>query len=106
MSGNAVATRWLSVNEAAEILQISPKTVYEQASRGEIRSRKIGSRRLIDPSDVLPAQAPIPQKEKIQPESTVNIDLLLANIDHALTLLQQAKAALQEVNTGGKAPQI
>lgn len=84
---------WLSALEAAAILGVDPKTIYDQAGRGEIKSRKIGSRRLIDPSEVMPAQA---QAHEAQPEASVNVELLLANIDHALTILQQAKSVLQE----------
>lgn len=87
---------WLSAQEAAAVLGVDPKTVYDQAFRGEIKSRKVGSRRLIDPADVMPSSLPRMPEQQNAPAPSVNTELLLANIDHALTILHQAKAVLQE----------
>lgn len=50
--GGAVPRLAWSVEEAAEILGISRRTIYELLRAGTLRSVKIGSRRLIRQSDL------------------------------------------------------
>ena len=42
----------MDINEAAEILRVSPFTVRRWAAEGRLRRIKLGSRTLLDPADV------------------------------------------------------
>ena len=86
--------RWLNADEASKILGVSKWSVYEMARQNKIGHKRIGRAVRFDPRDVLPEQPDVAQK--IEPPASVNVGLLLSNIDHALTILQQAKEALQE----------
>ncbi len=86
--------RWLTADEASKILGVSKWSVYEMARQNKIGHKRIGRAVRFDPRDVLPEQPTATQQ--IEPPTTININQLLSNIDHALTILQRAKEALQE----------
>jgi excisionase family DNA binding protein len=43
---------WLSLDEAAEYLRVSPRTLERQLARGRVRSSGIGRRRLLHRDDL------------------------------------------------------
>ena len=43
---------WLSLNEAADYLRVSPRTLERRIARGKVRSTSIGRRRLLHRDDL------------------------------------------------------
>jgi excisionase family DNA binding protein len=43
---------WLSLDEAADYLRVSPRTLERQLARGRVRSTSIGRRRLLNRDDL------------------------------------------------------
>lgn len=88
--------RWLTADEASQILGVSKWSVYEMARQNKIGHKRIGRAVRFDPHDVLPEQ-PSTTAQQIDPPAAINVSLLLSNIDHVLIILQQAKEVLEEV---------
>lgn len=51
-NGNGSASPWLSLDEAADYLRVSPRTLERQLARGRVRSTAIGRRRLVHRDDL------------------------------------------------------
>jgi excisionase family DNA binding protein len=49
---NGSASPWLSLDEAADYLRVSPRTLERQLARGHVRSTSIGRRRLLHRADL------------------------------------------------------
>lgn len=52
LPGAASSSPWLSLDEAADYLRVSPRTLERRIKRGRIRSTTIGRRRLLHRDDL------------------------------------------------------
>lgn len=59
-----LADQWMTVREAATALRVVPMTVYRMIKRGDLRTTRIGPRRIrVLKSDVI-AMVNVPEEEK------------------------------------------
>jgi excisionase family DNA binding protein len=51
-NGNGDGSPWLSIDEAAAYLRVSPRTLERRIAKGRVRSTSIGRRRLLHRDDL------------------------------------------------------
>ena len=69
--------RWLSVRQAAELLDTTPAGIYKRVQRGQLPAKHVGSKVLIDMQaldtqlDSLPSSVTTTEKPSRRPQQTV-----------------------------------